>query len=310
MNPEVQSFIQRLARGEPGPATAELAAALRELGLEFRTQNDQLCLAEPLELLDVARIGDGLSAVTRQQLSQLNIFWSIDSTNTWLLGRADDSAFHGSVCLAEQQLAGKGRRGRQWVSPFGRNIYLSLGWVMSTAGVGASGLSLVVGMCVASVLRGLGVNQVGLKWPNDVLISGGKLAGILVEMAASSRNQARMVIGIGLNLRLDARDAGRIDQKFSTLADYAAISRNLLASRLIDEIVPELTRFSQQGFSAYASRWNSYNLYLGKPVSVSLVNETIHGIDRGVDTDGNLQLETPAGVISLNAGEVSLRPTS
>lgn len=308
MNTEIQFQVKALARGEVVPSSKGLESALQELGLEFRRDEHRIALVTPLELLDAQKIGDGLSECARQQLSQLDIFWQIDSTNTWLLNRSALPEFHGSVCLAEQQLAGKGRRGRHWVSPFGKNIYCSLGWMMSTRDVGVSGLSLVVGMQVAGVLREMGLVDVGLKWPNDVLLSGGKLAGILVEMAASPRGEARLVIGMGINLRLDAADAGLIDQKFSTISDQVDLSRNLLAAKLIDRLVPELVNFADTGFAPYAAQWDDFNLYAGKSVRVNLMDKVVSGIDRGVDASGNLQLETDHGMQSFNAGEVSLRP--
>lgn len=308
MNPEARSQIQTLASGRSLPVTDGLLEGLRDLELDFDEQDGVVCLRESLELLDAGRIGDHLSDRIKAQLTQLDIFWTIDSTNTWLLGRAAEPGFRGSVCLAEQQVAGKGRRGRHWVSPFGKNIYLSIGWRMSTANAGVAGLSLVVGMQVATALREMGLHDVGLKWPNDVLLNGGKLAGILVEMAASPQGQARLVIGIGVNLRLDARDASRIDQQFSTVSDYANISRNELVSRLIDKVVGELVNFESRGFAFYAEDWNRFDLYSGQPVRVNLVNEVVEGIDRGVDAGGNLLLETEDGMQSFNAGEVSLRP--
>lgn len=307
MNLEIQELIRTLASGKSVPTTPKLVAALQDAGINCIYQNGQAAIETPLELLDADRIGEGLAEDIGRYLSQLDIFWSIDSTNTWLLERASEANFHGHLCLAEQQIAGKGRRGRHWVSPFGKNVYLSLGWRMSTAHANVAGLSLVVGMQVVRALQEQGLQHIGLKWPNDVLLGGGKLAGILVELAASPRDEARLVIGMGVNLRLDPHDASRIDQKFSTVSDQMVISRNALVASIINNVVPELARFSLTGFAPYAPHWNEFDLYKGLPVRVSLAGGIAVGINRGVDKGGNLLLETDQGIQSFNAGEVSLR---
>ena len=301
-------MIRELAGGDLVPASDGLISSLQSLGIGYGEHDGVVSLDQPLELLDAHRIEHGLSANTRKALSKLEIFWSIDSTNSFLLSHAHESGFHGSICLAEQQLAGKGRRGRHWVSPFGKNVYLSLGWRMSTRKVGIEGLSLVVGMLVVSALRDLGIEDVGLKWPNDVLVRDGKLAGILVEVAASRRGEANLVIGVGVNLRLDDRDARQIGRQFATVAEQMAVSRNELVSRLIDYIFLGLSGFQQAGFAPYFAQWSEYDVYLGRDVRITVAGKEIEGIDRGVDEEGNLLLETADGVQAFNAGEVSLRP--
>jgi len=307
MEQHIQDAIRRLATGESLPAEPALTEALEVLGLPYRDASGRLSMAEPIELLDAEAIGQGLSPSVRERLSRLEIFWEIGSTNTWLLERAAEADFSGRICLAERQVAGKGRRGRHWVSPFGRNIYLSIGYRMSTQQVSVEGLSLVVGMCVVGALREAGVSDIGLKWPNDVLSDGGKLCGILIEMAPSPKGEARLVIGVGVNLKLDANAASQIDQRFSTLADQITLSRNQLVSRLIGAIVSGLGEFGRTGFSPWVDTWGDFNIYEGKPVRVSLTNGEVEGIDRGVDDKGNLLLETAEGVRAFNAGEVSLR---
>jgi BirA family biotin operon repressor/biotin-[acetyl-CoA-carboxylase] ligase len=308
MDAHIQSMIRELAAGDVVPASQGLTSSLQALGIGYTEDDGVVSLERPLELLDAHRIEHGLSATTRKTLSKLEILWSVDSTNSWLVTRAHESGFHGSVCLAEQQLAGKGRRGRHWVSPFGKSIYLSVGWRMSTRKIGIGGLSLVVGMLVVSALRDLGIEGVGLKWPNDVLVRGGKLAGILVEVAASRRGEANLVIGVGVNLRLDDRDARQIGQQFATVAEQMSVSRNELVSRLIDYIFIGLAGFQQAGFAPYVGQWAEFDVYEGLDVRINVAGKDIHGVDRGVDDEGNLLLDTADGVQAFNAGEVSLRP--
>ena len=307
MEIETREAIRRLASGESLPVTDSLLDTLKSLVLGYIEDGSEVRLAEPLELLDPAKIAAGIPEAAKLSLSKLDIFWDIDSTNTWLLARSDETDFHGHVCLAEQQLAGRGRRGRHWVSPFGKNIYLSIGCRMATGNVSIGGLSLVIGMQVVSVLRDIGIRDVGLKWPNDVLARGGKLAGILIEMAPSRRGEARLVIGVGVNLRLDEQDAQQIDQQFSTIKEQMQISRNQLVAELIGRITAVFADFEKTGFSAWAKSWHDFNLYEGQPVLVKSANSEVQGIDRGVDTTGNLLLETADGLRTFNAGEVSLR---
>ncbi|MEX0943141.1 MAG: biotin--[acetyl-CoA-carboxylase] ligase [Pseudomonadales bacterium] len=309
MDEQTQGLIRRLAAGEAQEHTKSLSAALDQMGLLYEVSGNLLALPEKLELLDAEVIGKALSTDTHHCLSQLEIFWSLDSTNTHLLECVDAPGFHGRVCTAEQQVAGKGRRGRRWVSPFGRNIYLSLGWEIPRKTGGVGGLSLVVGMVVAGILREAGLNGVGLKWPNDIIFNGGKLAGILVEMAAVKDDRFRLVIGIGINLGIDNLHARQIDQAFSTAAGHLRLGRNRLLASVLEGVTQELIRFRATGFSAYAGRWTEFDLYAGQSVTIKLAEAERHGVNLGVDDEGNLILETPTGLEIYNAGEVSLRPS-
>lgn len=307
MNKELQAAVRRLVAGDALPKTAVLVDALAELGLDWVKEGNELRLAKPRELLDADVIAAALSPAAQEKLSRLEIFWQIGSTNTYLLERATEPDFDGRVCTAEQQLAGKGRRGRHWVSPFGRNIYLSLGQRIPRAS-GIAGLSLVVGMTLVTVLREMGIDSAGLKWPNDVLADNGKLAGILVEVEQANRDAYLVVIGMGINLSLDGIDVSSIEQSFSTLDRFAQVSRNALLGKLLDALVQELARFRETGFSAYASRWPEFDVYAGAEVAVKMAEQEIPGINRGIDDQGNLLVETEDGVRAFNAGEVSLRP--
>ena len=309
MDEVAQVQIRRLAKGESLPASPSLIEHLEQLNTPFSVDDHLVTLDSTLTLLDAGEIAHELSSPVRDGLSQLEIFWTVGSTNTYLIDRVDEPGFHGRVCTAEQQAAGKGRRGRSWVSPFGKNVYLSLGWEIPRSVSGVSGLSLVVGMAVAGILRRAGLHDIGLKWPNDILRNGGKLAGILVEMAPASNERYRAVVGIGINLQIDLRDARLIDQAYST-AQGLNLSRNALIGQLIDGLVVALSRFQSVGFAGFAADWPEYDLYAGLPVQITMVDKVEVGINRGVDADGNLLLETGAGVSAYNAGEVSLRPVA
>lgn len=310
---ELASQVRLLAAGHMQPCQPALLALLTELRLEFELVEQQVRLLAPLELLDEAGIIGGLQEPARALLSELHLHWSIDSTNTYLLkfagaqsGRTDRQSFHGTVCLAERQMAGKGRRGKHWVSPFGTNIALSIGWRFALPVAAIGGLSLMAGMQVVKTLRALGVDDIGLKWPNDVLMGQGKLAGILVEVVPAA-GATDVVMGIGINLSLSAVDADGIDQAWSVIPATAGLSRNRLCQALLDNLLPALAEFSETGFAPYAAQWPTYNLYRNQLVQVSLGAQIIRGVDEGIDESGQLLLRTADGIRAFNAGEVSLR---
>ncbi|MCY4530994.1 MAG: biotin--[acetyl-CoA-carboxylase] ligase [Gammaproteobacteria bacterium] len=255
-----------------------------------------------VELLDADRIK---GIVSRDDVT-LEVLWSTGSTNTYLMGMSAERFSGYKVCLAEQQQAGRGRRGRRWISPFGSNLYMSLARRFTRESTNLGGLSLAVGIQVVKALKAYGVAGVGLKWPNDVMMDQGKLAGILVEVGPPINHHTHTVIGIGLNTHLSREDRLKIDQPPGTL-EGMDLSRNELAGQVLNSVIFGLDRFAEKGFSDFYREWDSYNLYRGKEVTVHLGDQGINGVDAGVDTSGNLLLNTVDGVRVCNAGEVSLR---
>jgi BirA family biotin operon repressor/biotin-[acetyl-CoA-carboxylase] ligase len=226
------------------------------------------------------------------------------------LNRAKDDLPGGWVCLAEYQSAGRGRRGRSWVSPFGANLYLSLLWHFSLEAALLSGLSLAVGVALMRALTALGTPELGLKWPNDVLWRRRKLAGVLLEFGGESSGLCHIVAGIGLNVAMPRYAEPAIDQPWIDLRSIIGserLSRNHLAARLIGELVTAFVQFEQAGFAAFREEWNHYDLARDRPVILQLPTTTLSGIARGVDEAGALLLETDAGIRSFLGGEISLR---
>jgi BirA family biotin operon repressor/biotin-[acetyl-CoA-carboxylase] ligase len=295
------SFIALLRSGELIPSNTENQNSLTSLGLTFRLAESKLQVTPPLELFDKkALLAELPESVT------LDIFGMIGSTNAYLMEKIGRDDFFESICLSEYQSAGRGRRGRKWISPFGRNIYLSLAWQVPRD-IGINGLSLVVGMQVVKSLRDAGLVNAGLKWPNDVLLDGGKLAGILIEVGAPKGNFLPLVVGVGINLAMDELVAKEIDQKWSHAGEMLSVSRNEMVIRLIANLRAELELFSRSGFEPYQEVWKSFNAYQGKAVKVIMGDKFIEGTDLGVDEKGCLILKTSAGTKVFNAGEVSLR---
>lgn len=270
-------------------------------------------LAQPLELLDPARVGAGLVPAATPLLSELEVLEQIDSTNRLALLRAQEGGRRGHVIVAEQQTAGRGRRGRPWVSPFGCNIYCSVLWEFDGGAAALEGLSLAVGVAVAEALVAIGVPDVGLKWPNDVVWSGRKLAGILLEMVGDAAGRCQVVVGIGLNVAMvgDTR-AASIDQPWIDVftARGAPVSRNQLLAALLSSLLPALQCFEREGFASARPAWLALDSFFGREVAVHLGDSVVIGVAAGVGEAGALLVDTPQGRQQFHGGEVSLRLAS
>jgi len=264
-----------------------------------------------LDLLQAERIRRGLTPPAAALLGTLEVLDSVDSTNAELLRRAGEGAASGLVCTAERQTAGRGRRGRHWVSPYAGNIYLSLLWHFDEGAAALEGLSLAVGVAVAQALADCGVDGVRLKWPNDVLHDGAKLGGILLEMSGDADGPCQVVVGIGLNVAMPPAAAGAIEQAWTDLTAACAGSppdRNALLAGLLNALLPLLAGFGSGGFAPWRERWQALDAFAQRSVVLDTGVRRLAGIARGVDARGALCLETATGVQHMHGGEVSLRP--
>ena len=269
------------------------------------------------ELLNAQLIKEGLTDAAAQQLSNLELFKSIDSTNKYAREKAEQQAASGNVVLAEQQSAGRGRRDKTWVSPFAANIYLSIVWDFEQGAQALEGLSLAVGVAVKRALDSSGVNGVQLKWPNDIYVDGKKLGGILLEMIGDPAGQCSVIVGVGLNVAMPQERGAAIDQAWTDIRSQlqhaqeegsTTVSRNALASALISEILVVLSDFQARGFSSYREEWQQADAFFGMQAAISTPKESIPGVVRGVDENGALRLELESGEIkSFIGGELSLR---
>lgn len=286
---------------------------LAELGVEIESARGRGYRIEGgLDLLERDAV---LSAVDENAwgwLRELDLRESIDSTNAEAMTRIAAGNASGYVCAAEHQLAGRGRRGRGWVSPFGRNLYLSVVWEYSQGAAALEGLSLACGVAVARALGACAVPAVSLKWPNDILHHGAKLGGILLEMTGDAAGLCQVVVGIGLNVNMPRAEG--IDQAWTDLArlcDGQPPSRSLLLGALLSELLPLLASFESSGFAPWREPWCALDAYADTPVILHSGEQQLAGIARGVDARGALQLETAAaGIQSIFGGELSLRPAT
>jgi BirA family transcriptional regulator, biotin operon repressor / biotin---[acetyl-CoA-carboxylase] ligase len=284
--------------------------ALKSLGIELHSVTGKgYRLQEPMTLLSREIILSMLPDPERFR-DCFDVHLTIGSTNTEAMFRAQQGV-PTYLVLSEHQSQGRGRRGRTWVSPFGRNLYLSLAWSFQNGIAALEGLSLLVALVVVRALRKLGVVGLGLKWPNDVLLDGSKLAGILLEIQGDLTGPCKVVIGIGLNVQMPRTAAAQIDQAFSDLQTTSApLDRNWIAAALISELASGLDRFTRLGFGADRDEWESLDIYKGREVEVSSGSSSIRGSVQGVDDGGALLLNTPTGLRTITGGEVfpSLRP--
>ncbi|MFK7828900.1 MAG: bifunctional biotin--[acetyl-CoA-carboxylase] ligase/biotin operon repressor BirA [Congregibacter sp.] len=261
-----------------------------------------------LELLDSGLIRGALSSEAADALTDLSILRSVDSTNAELQRRSPLTQ-GATVCLAERQTAGRGRRGRAWVSPFGSSIYASTAWRFASGAAAFEGLSLVVGVLVCRALTELGIDGLALKWPNDVLRHGRKLAGILVEMSGDVSGPCTAVIGIGINVAMPTSAIDSIDQPWADLRAPTGTfpSRNKLVSALLNQLLPALDGYERAGFASWRDEWHSLDAYARKSVLIHSASKSIAGVADGVDERGALLLQTGNGVHRVHGGEVSLR---
>lgn len=262
-----------------------------------------------LDLLDAAAI---MSEVASPALRGAEVLQVTGSTNDVVLGRlrAGDSSC--VAILAEQQTAGRGRRGRPWVSPYAANIYLSLPWQFSGGFSALDGLSLAVGVALCDAAVEAGVQGVGLKWPNDLVCGGRKLGGILIEVSGEASGPCAAIIGVGLNVAMSRNLAVEIDQPWTDLAREGAMygSRNQLAARMLTCLAEAMAKFTEQGLVAFLERWRQYDAISGKAIRVVVGETSVSGIARGIDGRGGLLVEIEGASRIFYGGEVSVREQS
>jgi BirA family biotin operon repressor/biotin-[acetyl-CoA-carboxylase] ligase len=281
-----------------------------ELGLEVHAVRGRgYRLASPIELLDQKQILGRLSPAALNRLESLDLHAVIDSTNSAATAAAAPSPGRARVWLAEHQTAGRGRRGRQWVSVFGTNISLSLAWRFERSLSELSGLSLAAGVVVVEALHRCGVQGLGLKWPNDVLASGRKLSGILVEASGEAAGPSTAVIGVGVNARIPASAAESIDQPWTDLArsGAACLSRNAIAADLVDGLIAACDAFESGPMTDMLDRWSAFDTLVDRDVRIQQGDRWTDGVYRGIAASGAARIETATGLEEHFAGEVSLR---
>jgi BirA family biotin operon repressor/biotin-[acetyl-CoA-carboxylase] ligase len=284
---------------------------LEEIGLQVESvKGTGYRVANGIDLLVKDDITAHLRESNRNEPRSIELFQSLDSTNKYLQEQAEKSGCSGSVVLAERQTSGRGRRGKTWVSPFAANIYMSILWDFEQGAQALEGLSLAVGVAVRRALIEVGLEDVRLKWPNDIYIGNKKLGGILLEMIGDPAGHCSVVIGVGINVSMPASIAVNIDQPWTDCCSEsdAPIARSRLAALLIDNIFDILNDFESLGFAGYRDEWQEADAFKGLQGTISTPRDSVSGTVIGVDNSGAVQLKLMSGEVkSFIGGELSLR---
>ncbi len=262
-----------------------------------------------LNLLDSVQLGALLDSTVAARLQHIDLQLSSESTNATAMQGLQQGRGQGCLYLTERQTAGRGRRGRPWISPFARNLYFSLSWSFSEGAASLEGLSLAVGLAIVRGLEDMGLQGAGLKWPNDILYDGRKLAGILLEMTGDASGLCQVVIGVGINVSMPDEEAGQIDQPWTDVSRSLGrpVDRNQLLAAVLNQLLPLLEQFSRQGFTPFREAWSARDAYADRQICLQTQTVRIEGVERGVDENGALLLETKEGVRAFHGGELSLR---
>lgn len=275
---------------------------LRSWGIDVQTVVGKgYQLDAPMNLLNADIVNQNIKG------NPANVIPVIDSTNQYLMQRISELT-SGDVCIAEYQSAGRGRRGRKWISPFGRNLYLSMYWKLEQGPAAAIGLSLVVGVIMAEVLQKLGAEGVKVKWPNDLYLNDKKLSGILVELTGKTGDVAHIITGIGINIAMSKNQNEAINQQWINLEQVGIkIDRNELACEITNALRDAFVQFEKQGLSVFIERWKSLDNFMDRRVKLIIGEKEIFGVAKGINDQGALLLEQNGSITPYIGGEISLR---
>lgn len=290
------------ALGISRQAVWKQTGALREMGLDIQARAGRgYQLTRPVERLDE----DLVNRLVKSPAVNATVVGAVNSTNQSLL---ETRAAHGRALLAETQLAGRGRRGRGWVSPPGSGLYVSLAWEFDCGLTRLAPLSLVVGLAAAQCLRPLSGAPASVKWPNDLFIGQAKFGGCLVEISGAAEGPCRAVVGIGINL-FSNRAMRSVEQAWTTLEDHGNNpGRNRLAAALLDGLASALEQFEADGFAPFHAEWDQYDALAGLPVRVIVGQKvTLRGTAAGIDKHGQLLVRCDDRIKTVAGGEVSVR---
>jgi BirA family transcriptional regulator, biotin operon repressor / biotin---[acetyl-CoA-carboxylase] ligase len=261
------------------------------------------------------RIQSRIDARRRAWIERFERYPQLASTNDHLLASAPPTAGKAAVCIADEQTAGRGRRGRAWLAPQGSGICLSVGWTFPTIPQPVASLSLAAGVGVMGALAQVGVRGVGLKWPNDLVRGGGKLGGILAELRIIADGRTHVVVGVGLNTRLPDELAQHIrsigGQPPTDLSDALGTgsSTDEISAKVIESLLIVLERFGRDGFAPFRDAWQAADVLFGRKVEVHAADTVRHGVADGLSPEGFLRVRFPEGLQSVVAGDVTLRVT-
>jgi BirA family transcriptional regulator, biotin operon repressor / biotin---[acetyl-CoA-carboxylase] ligase len=265
-------------------------------------------VAVPSDPLDAAALAARAARLTPPLT--VEVLDECASTSSVLVERAARGGGHGSVVACEHQTSGRGRRGNPWFAARGGSLAFSLLWRFDAGPAALSGLSLAVAVMAARALEREDVAGVQLKWPNDLVHGERKLGGILIEVSGEAAGPSAAVIGVGLNVRLDAGMRERIGQPVADLAECAVrlAPRTDLLAALLESLAAGLSQFSHQGFAPFRDEWIRRHAWQGRSVALTVAGRRVaEGEALGIAEDGSLMLRSARGVERFHGGELSLR---
>ena len=290
---------------------SELLHELENLNIELSVRNsDEYRINSKLDLLDATRIKQYIDPAHYEYLQTVQCLLHTTSTNDEAFGLPESEVDKFSVVLAELQTAGRGRRGRTWVSPFAANIYLSIVWQPLEVPATITTLSPLLALSIAHCLQQLNVPSIGVKWPNDIYCSGKKLAGLLIENKINSLGRNKLVVGLGLNVEMPPLVQGVIKQEYTDLRRSVpgwSTSRNELAARLISHMIFTMQNFAHEGAGAIDLAWQDYDIFKNKSVCLEYSGQDLQGIAKGIDAEGRLLLQVDGSTQVFAMGEISMR---
>ena len=282
---------------------------LKALGVPLTLSGEMVVLYAQCEFLNSVLIKEKFRLFNIDQDLEVEVINIVDSTNNVLIS----SKFNSSkirVCLAELQTAGRGRRGKFWQSPCGANIYMSLKWRFNPKKLIPNGLSLALGVAIHEALIDLGIEDVKVKWPNDIMVNKMKIAGILIEVVADTSKYSDAIIGVGLNFDMSRQLGSSIDQPWTDICSHLSkkIGRNDVAGILIAYIIQALKTFEREGFHPFFSIWDKCDFLKGKTGKVVKSDGQSNVKFEGISTDGALIVVNDSKERQLiHSGEVSLK---
>ncbi len=276
---------------------------LQDLGVEISSDHGKgYKLQSNFEKLDAAAI----KKISPNSIS-LDIVWNTTSTNSDLFSIVDKVRLP-AVLLAEYQTKGRGRRNDPWLSPLGSGLCLSMGWKFSNLPPTITSLGLVVGLTIIDTLEKIGCSSIKIKWPNDVFFDQRKIAGSLIDLKTELSGSSYVVIGIGINTKMNQDAKKKINQPVADLYDVLGtnVSRNNLAGNLIKFLNLALTNFEKDGFTSFRDKFIEKDLLYGKKITIAVRDNILTGYAAGVDWDGALLLDVDGKVSRFYSGHVSL----
>lgn len=262
-----------------------------------------------LELLSEDNIKKALPEKTSKLCRHLEILFDISSTNSYLFNRLTKADLHGHVVFAEMQSCGRGRRGNKWYSPLAGGLYMSVAWHFENSSAAAGPLALFMGVAVARSLQTLGLNDIGLKWPNDILLKDKKVGGVLLDLCGEVHGPTDVVIGVGINYTIHGEPPAWVDREITDIVSHANthLSKNTVAAALLSQVLDVLDYIGTDNADGLMEAWRQFDHIKGKAVSLGYDNNNINGIAEGVDDGGRLLINVDGNIQRHAAGELRLR---